>query len=145
MALRRSVFTVTCGSDGNGYDDNSLSGVPVNSSRPAMLHAVTIDVRAAVLKPLPSVTVTALNDVSSAAWNDTAEDYELSDQIYFVDTLLDYTTYPSKDEVYEYQLDSATGRALINEKHVRCEVTNGGASDVYTVTLYYETAGDYRF
>jgi hypothetical protein len=143
MALHRATFEVTCDADGKGSDDVTLK-LPSSLSRHALLTTVTVDTSDA-LRAGPNVTITSLRDVSEETWNGTTEDYELAEQVYFVDLRLDTSTYPSDDGVYEFAAGAAAGRTTIRRKHLRCEVHNGGPSDVYTVNVYYETAGDYRF
>jgi hypothetical protein len=143
MALHRAIFEVTCDASGVGSDDVTLA-LPSNLSRHSLLTSVTVDVSAAVRKPLPSVTISGLIDVEDEDWNDTVETVALGEQVYHVDMVLDTTTYPSAAGVYEFLLGTAAGRATIRRKQARCEV-QGGAGDVYTVCMYYETAGDWRF
>lgn len=165
MSLQKATFSITCDGNGQGYDDVTLHlGRYVRHGR---IVSVSVDVSDAIISKSPTVTISELVDVSAEAWNDSTEDYELGDQVFFVDlgSSVGDSEYPSRGEVYEYGVSSETvvspfgtsgsviAQPLIRSKFARCQIYNGGvtsnpltaATDAYTVNLYYETAGDYRF
>lgn len=164
MATHRAAFSVTCGTDGlfgAGYADVSLK-LPSVLSRAAQLVSVTVDVSDAVINTVPAVCISELVNVDDDTDNDGVETVRLGNQLFYVELAntgaVSSVGYPLQDEVYHLSarrgivtmngivppVDAYTGLAIIRTKKVRCEVF-GGAADVYTVHMYYETSGDYRF
>lgn len=150
MAYQRAIFTVTCDDSGRGEDDVSLK-LPSTLTRHAVLDKVTIDISAATALQVPSVSLSELNDVTDIDVPVTAESTDVGRQLFYID---------AKDQVLDeynprYETVDVTGarqttptygsRPVIRTKQVRCLITNGSPSGVYTVNMYYETAGDYRF
>ena len=164
MAIQRAIFAVTADSNGQGYADVTLK-LPSTLTRHAHIVDISVDVHQAYLIKTPTVTISSLDD-ESLNIVPTAEaagtTYALGDQLVFID-LQSVTesslTYPSRDEVYafsptHYAVLEAGGapstavsvaQTIIRKKKARCEVFGGGSGDIYTVNLYYETAGDFRF
>jgi len=157
MAIHRAVFEITADDFGNGYDDVTLR-MPTTPTRNAFLKMVTVEREEAGFANLPAFCFTERKDVSTETWNASDEDYQPHRQLFYVDMS---KSNPSIDtgEVAEFDprhliVDSAgalptydvlVGELLIHHKYIRCSMTNATDGDVFTVVMYYETAGDYRF
>ena len=153
MTLRKAAFSITCDTNGMGVDDVRL---PINTfGRHAQLYRVVVD-RAACFGS-PSVCISELDDVEDAAWNDTAETLALGRQLAFIDRGLSATEGDGLIDSYDVRVNAVTlfgetpsvnapdALVLIKTNDIRCEVNGANSGDVLAVTLYYETAGDYRF
>lgn len=166
MSTQRAIFTVTADTNGMGSADVTMK-LPTELTRHAYLSDVAIDVRSAVSKA-PMVTISSLDDVSSVTLDSTGTadptgtDYALGEQLFTVDLSDSGATpiYPSRTDVYDFAprrpsqvspggavttSGDAEARAIIRTKKVRCEVDKVSSGDVVIVSVYYETAGDYRF
>ncbi len=151
MAIKKAVFSITCDSNGMGYDDVRLKA-PASLSRPTQLLAVSVD-KSAAFSDAATFTIVERTDVSAETWNDTAEDYAYGDQVYHMDRPLrdGPVTVTSIENVVDSRdtalstTVSGGGIQFIRTTDVRGEINGGASGDVFTVTAYYETAGDYRF
>jgi len=137
MAFKKVAFPVTVAASGQGYDDATLP-IPASSARPARVDGFELDLSAA-FGPVQSVT---LLEVDSAG--------DFVRQVFFADaaTLSAFpdVVFPREDVVDENgaSIAGAVERLLLRSKYLRC-IVDGTPADVVTVTLYYESAGDYRF
>ncbi len=154
MTLRKGVFTITCADDGNGYDDVHL---PTSTgSRRAQALKVEVDRSAAVGDP--NFTISELVEVADPDDTDTSYDeQQLGKQVVFIERgatpseqgeLVDfYDTRVPVQSVFGVRpsTDVPVAPVIFAQNDLRCEVFGGVDGDVFTVTLYYESAGDYRF
>jgi len=163
MTLRKAVFEVACDTNGMGYDDIRLR--PSISTRKARVEMVTLDRRYEEASTgterigfgRPTITLIQLDDVSGEDWNDSAEDYALGKQLVFIDTKVTQSTAHTHGDEWAPRhaitttegvtptYDVLIGQELIDTNDVRCEINGANSGDYFRVTLYYETAGDYRF
>jgi hypothetical protein len=168
MSLRKAEFEIVTDTNGTGYDDIHLR--PSIAARTGRIEAVVVDRTdinddsdTAYGFAWPTITINELVDVSNATlypWNDSAEDLMLSRQLFFVDTKAapiddashvgEFWAYsPRKPGMTEFGEAGATdvlvAPELIRVDDVRCLITDGGDAQTWRVTMYYETAGDYRF
>lgn len=147
MAIQRAIFEVTCDSNGIGTDDVTLK-LPSTLTRHARVCDVTIDSSDVTALLLPtSVTINELNDVTGIDVPVDDEDTEIGRQLFFTDDVVYDAKYSPRDTTVTEVGAAATeqdGDILIRTKKARCLVL-GSPSGVYTVNMYYETAGDYRF
>lgn len=154
MATHRAIFEVTCDDGGRGTDDVTLK-LPSTLTRHASLESVTVDATSATaLQVLPSVSLNELDDTTGIAVPVSGEGTGIGRQLFFIDgkdlTNVDgQPVVPRRATVTNVgaapSTDVLAGREVIKTQKVRCELTGGAASGVYTVNMYYETAGDYRF
>lgn len=155
MTLRKAVFAVTVGAGGVGSDDAHLRSSV--RDRGARIERVAIDRSAALLGPTlgPTVTISELDNVADEDWNDSTEDYALGRQLVFIpasaknsDGVIDSFA-PRASVVTNVGASPTTdvldARPFIETSDLRCDVAGGTEGDEYTVTVYYQTAGDYRF
>jgi hypothetical protein len=161
MTLRKAVFTITTGADLQATDDANLSGYA--GTRGAWLEFVTIDDSQASVSGFASVGIYQVDT------DDDANSTELERvQLFQLDGPIDsggpnsltkyfprFTSGTDTDSKTVHPLDGDTStfdaaRQLIYSRNVRCRLEfkpgiTPVAGDVYTVTMWYETAGDYRF
>lgn len=155
MTLRKADFSVTLGAGGLGYDDVHLRSSV--RDRGARVERVVFD-RTDGNDGDPhmvNLTVSELDDVSDETWNDSAETYALGRQLVFIPRGAANTDSRLDEFVPRVSVVTAVGaspttdvmdaRPFIETADIRVEVTGGVEGDVYTGTVYYETAGDYRF
>lgn len=175
MTMRKAVFTVTCDDHGTGSDDIHLRpSIGTRGARILMVRLARGDGAAATWGgEMPTITISELIDVHDTAtydWNDSDEDFQLSKQLVYIDTQVVQSTanievdeWDPRHAIVSLEGDTPTydvlvGERLITTDYVRCELyhpvimsatseanNNVTADNVYTVTMYYETAGDYRF
>jgi hypothetical protein len=160
MALKTVAFTVTCNSEGYGISDKTL---PIPNGRyGARVLALEIGRSACFMG---SVSVT-LNERDYSSTDDT---YTLGRQLAHVGPTA-LRQYGNDGDIFQVRADALTnvgttptgetteGYPIIKSKYLRCEVNDGGATpdvtkiaqrvttpDVVTVTVYYESTGDFRF
>lgn len=150
MALHQADFSITTDSFGYGEDDLRLR--PVSATRSWRLVAVTFETDDGGGNP--TLTVRELDEDTS----ETPSVFTDGDQLFFTTTpygsgsdheMRTPTHIQPRTEAYEENGDwvsAADAADIIScSRYVRVEVTDGGASKTYTGTLFYETAGDYRF
>lgn len=151
MALHQADFSITTDSFGYGEDDLRLR--PVSATRAYKLVGVTFETDDGAGNP--TLTIRELDededDSGVAIYTD-------GDQLFFTTTpygsgsdhqMRSPTILQPRTEAYEEQGDwisaADAGDILSTARYIRVEVTDGGASKTYTGTVFYETAGDYRF
>lgn len=161
MAFKRSTFTITADDFGNGYDDVTLH-IPTSGSREARFNMVRLDRDSGPsYAGAPTFTFTERTDVSAETWNPTptVEPEEYGMQLAHIDLRRTLSTlrfgecnefdfrHPvsvaasGEDPIY----DVVVGQQLIKSRKVRCEVTNALPGDIFTVYMYVDSPGDYRF
>jgi hypothetical protein len=154
MSMQRATFAVTCDTNGMGSADVTLK-LPSELTRHAFLEAVTVD-RSAAFAAAYTITLSELLDVSTATWNPTptVQTTAVDRQLFHIDgssiALSDgvtdeYSPRHLAEDVYGVESSLRFAERAIRAKKVRCEVYGGISGDVFTVNMYYETAGDFRF
>jgi hypothetical protein len=143
MATHRATFEVTAGTDGYGSDDVRLK-LPSTLVRHAQLLAVGIDETEAVGGEA-HITISEL-DVDD-------DDAETPGDILFytenvrpgpITVVSDEAVVTTNDTVLSGDVTGG-GIQFIRTASLRTEVDNAANGDVFTVDVYYETSGDYRF
>lgn len=150
MALHQADFSIT--TDAFGYGEDDLRLRPVSSSRAFRLVGITFETDDGAGNP--SLTLRELDEDSSSG----TTVYTDGAQLFFTTTPYgspsDHqnqtpTIIQPRTEAYEEVGDwiSAADAADIisSSRYIRVEVNDGGSSKTYTGTVFYETAGDYRF
>lgn len=141
MAVKRATFTCTVDANGVAEDDVRLSGIPTSASRHAFLECVTFDDSAAGVQADGLYIYAVENDADSVV--------QTTSQLFQIDHPDTGSPYYPRIPTVDAQGVAATepsARILIKTATVRVKVTGPlVAGDVYTVVLYFETAGDYRF
>lgn len=145
MALKKAVFEVTCDSNGMGYDDVHLK-VPTSSARPVQLLAVKVDVSEAASSKA-TVSLTEVVD-SGLSTQTLGESVFHSAAARMNGAIVSVSSNEQKVDARDTALSvpsAGGGIQFIETADVRCEIYGGASADVFTVTAFYETAGDYRF
>ena len=140
MAIKRTTFTCTTSALGVAEDDARLSGTITTGARHSFLEAVRVNDSAATL-PALAVRIYQLED------DDNGDEQEGTLLFSALNPVSDGVYYPrvAGHDEFGVALSGATGRILLRSTSVRVSVEGGATGDVYTVTVYHETAGDYRF
>lgn len=151
MALHTADFSIT--TDAFGYGEDDLRLRPVASNRPFRFIGVTFETDDGAANP--SLTVRELIEDEDEDGNAIRLD---GDPLFF--THAPYGSPSANDsrtpailqprtEVYEeegtFVSAADAGEILSVKRYIQVEVTDGGASKTYTGTVFYETAGDFRF
>jgi len=163
MALKRAAFSVTIAADGRtgaGSDDVHLN-IPSSPTRPCYLEGVAVDDTAAA-GHLNSLTLfegdldaTDLTTVTEGVQLFTVDDSTGNLRVGTFDIAgeSDSGSLPLiKPRTADLVVDE-TGATLattyaripIRSPYLICRLTGGATGDVFTVYVYYETAGDWRF
>jgi hypothetical protein len=128
---------------GSAYADVNIH-IPSNGSRHAWLEAVSYDDSAA---SVPAIDLSLFEVEEDAAENNIA-----GDQLFYADyqagELVSYMVPRLVGDDIALRTGLGTGRQPISTGSVRCHLktpASGLTTDVYTVVVYYETSGDYRF
>lgn len=137
MAHHRATFEVTAGVDGSGYDDVSLK-LPSSLARHAQLDAVSVDSTLAA-GGAPQLTLRELVI-------DDDGDTQLGDIVYHATSL---SATPLSIRAATADADAVAradgARPYLRRKTLRAEIDRAVSGDVFTIEVYYETSGDYRF
>lgn len=138
MTLRKATFSVT--TDAYGYGENDVRITPTAATRPSVLKAIQM-----TDSPGGSSSVTFYE----APYDSTELEYEYGTQLFFSSSLDDGVMRHVEGPAVVDETDTAvssgeTGGIYVDEQYVRCTI-DGAPSSSYTVVVFYETAGDYRF
>lgn len=142
MTLRKAEFSLTADDAGLASDDVRIR--PSIAARHGRLHSVVLE-RDATAQGMPNIAVSELNDVSDADWNDTAETVALGEILMFIPAGDEPGRVGAQDVFYAADYHDPDADPLIMSDQLRVELTGAVPGSVYTVTVHYETAGDYRF
>ncbi|MES2156034.1 MAG: hypothetical protein V4510_12950 [bacterium] len=139
MTLRKATISVTTDSFGYGETDTRIT--PTAATRPSVLRAVQMTESPG---GAPQVSLNELN------YDSVELEYDIGDSLFYSATLGDGVMRHVQGPAVVDDTDTAvssgeTGEVYIDVTHVRCSVDAGVPSSSYTVVVYYETAGDYRF
>lgn len=139
MTLRKATFDITTNSFGYGEDDTRIT--PTAATRPSALRAIQLTDGAG---GAPKVTL------YEAPYDSTELEFEFGDQLFYSTTMgngeLRHLQGPAVvDETDTAVSSGETGDIYVDEQYVRCTIDDGLPSSSYTVIVFYETAGDYRF
>lgn len=138
MALRKATFSVTTDAYGYGEDDTRIT--PTAATRPSIVRAVEL-----TESPGGNPAVT----LYEAPYDSVELEYDYGTQLFYSTTLdTDGRVFPRLSTVDDAGVaisGEESGDIYVDEQYVRCSIEDGLASSDYTVVLWYETAGDYRF
>jgi hypothetical protein len=151
MALHQADFSITTNAFGYGEDDLRLR--PVSATRAFKLAGVTFETDDGAGNP-----ALCIRELDEDEDTDGTTIYTDGDQLFFITTpygsgsdhqMRSPTFILPRTEAYEEDgtwISAAdAGDIISSSRFIRVEVTDGGSSKTYTGTVFYETAGDYRF
>jgi len=139
MTLRKATFSVT--TDAYGYGEDDVRITPTAATRPSVLKAVQ-------LTDGPGGGTAGVT-LYEAPYDSTELEYEYGEQLFHSTALGDGVMRHVQGPAVVDDTDTAvssgeTGDVFVDEQYVRCTIDGAPSSD-YTVVVFYETAGDYRF
>lgn len=143
MATHRAAISVTVGAGGWGSADASLK-LPSSLARHAQLLAVAVNSDSAVAGS-PHITLTELDVDSDGAATEGQILYYTEAPRDVPVTVVSQERVVDQDDVVLSSSLTAGGLQFIRTKSIRCDIDNAVSGDVFVVSVYYETAGDYRF
>lgn len=155
MTLRKAVFDITVATGGEIGSDDVLMPATVDT-RTARLESVTIEPTVGGAGR-PNVTIYELDTVGTDEFADATETLKLGRQLFHIGLLGEsaaavdgeLTFYPRRNAVDAFGgaqgVDAGDGRVHVRAHRARCFVDNASGGDAFTITMYYETAGDQRF